>query len=154
MSRSKYFLFAFFCLVALASCKQIDVFEQNINIPNKKWEAGLVANSSFNIKENGLYKISLVLRHTDAYEYNNIWLDVGLQEGVEKMNFIKSNFQLSNDAFGWDGVGMNDIWEVRKDIKIMRLKKGMFKTSIHQIMRQNPLLHVMNVGIRVEKIGA
>ena len=154
LRRSKYFLLTLFCLVSIVGCEQIDIYEKNINIPNKKWQADLVANNIFNIDENGTYKVSVVVRHTDAYEYNNIWLNVGLQKDKEATKFNKENISLSNDANGWDGVGMNDIWEVRKEIIRLPLKKGIYKTSVQQIMRQNPLMHIMNVGIRVEKVGA
>ena len=154
MGMSKCFLLAFFSLLSIASCKQLDVHEQTINIPHKKWQADLVAQGDFIINENANYNVYVVLRHTDAYEYNNIWLNVGLQKEGEEMKFNKENITLSNDANGWDGVGMNDIWEVRKIIARIPLKKGTYKTSVVQIMRQNPLLNIMNVGIRVEKAGA
>ena len=154
LNKTNYFLFALMCLILLANCKQIDLQEQNINIPNNKWESTLILKDSFNIKDStSLYDVFIVLRHTDAYEYNNIWLSIGLQELGKDMNVQKLNINLANDAKGWDGVGMNDIWEVRK--KIISKKKlnfGTYKISVGQIMRENPLLHVMNVGVRVEKV--
>jgi gliding motility-associated lipoprotein GldH len=134
------------------SCKQIDLTEQSVSIPNSKWESTLYAKSSFEIKDtNVLYKVYVVMRHKDDYEYSNIWLNVGLQQAGEQMKYQKLNLSLANDAKGWEGIGMNDIWEVRKEIAMVPLKKGIYNTSVGHIMRQNPLQHIMNVGIRVEK---
>ena len=152
LSKTNFFL-ALICLVFFANCKQIDLHEHNITIPNSKWESSLIAKDSFKITDStSLYNVFIVLRHTDAYEYNNIWLSVGLQESVREINVQKLNINLANDAKGWDGIGMNDIWEVRKQIIFKkRLSVGTYKTFVGQIMRQNPLLHIMNVGVRVEK---
>jgi gliding motility-associated lipoprotein GldH len=138
-----------FCVV---SCNQINVFEKNINIPSLKWQSNFSATGVFDIVDTTVeYKVYLVLRHTDAYEYNNIWLNVGLQQAGDKMQKQKLNITLGNDANGWDGIGMNDNWEVRKQIDQLRLKKGTYNFEINQIMRNNPLPNIMNVGLRVEK---
>ncbi len=51
---------------------------------------------------------------------------------------------------------MDDIFEVRKNITpgpVPFKKAGIYTFTIGQIMRENPLLHILNVGIRVEKVG-
>ena len=61
---------------------------------------------------------------------------------------------LQDDAKGWEGTGMDDIWEVRKLINGQPrrfIKKGQYNFSISQAMRDNPLPGIMNVGLRVEK---
>jgi gliding motility-associated lipoprotein GldH len=94
-----------------------------------------------------------VLRHTDAYKYNNIWLNVGLQAPGDSMRYQKLNIELATDATGWEGSGMNDIWEVRKPLFVEPLKhKGEYHFNITQIMRDNPLANVMSVGLRMEKL--
>jgi gliding motility-associated lipoprotein GldH len=143
----------FVCFIFQVSCKQIDLTEQSISIPNYNWQSSLYSKSSFEIKDTtALYKVYIVMRHKDDYEYSNIWLNVGLQQEGEQMKYQKLNLSLANDAKGWEGIGMNDIWEVRKEIARIPLKKGRYNTSVGHIMRQNPLQHVMIVGVRVEKV--
>lgn len=155
LNRIKIFFTTIICSLTIISCKQIDLQEQNIAIPKNSWQSNLICNDTFEIKETGvMYNIYIVLRHTDAYEYSNIWLNVGLQKAGDTMKYQKLNLLLANDAKGWEGTGMNDIWEVRKLIAREPLKKGIYVTAVGHIMRQNPLLHIMNVGIRVEKVGA
>ena len=65
------------------------------------------------------------------------------------------DLQLATDDKGWLGSGMDDIFEHR--IRITKdpqklAKAGLYKFTLEQIMREEPLQHVMNVGIRVEKV--
>jgi len=149
-----------FALIALAgltvihSCTQIDIFEKNTVIPKYEWQQSFTAKGDFIISDtNSAYNIYLVLRHTDAYQYNNIWLNIGLQPPGDSMQIRKVNFVLGDDAKGWNGTGMNDIWEVRKLLNgVPPFKQpGKYSFSISQIMRDNPLLHIMSVGLRIEK---
>ncbi len=137
----------------LNACTQIELFEKNTPIPNLKWLNNFNATGTFNITDTtSLYNIFVVLRHTDAYQYNNIWLNVALQAASDSVNMQKVNLSLGSDSQGWEGTGMNDIWELRKLIaKQVPLKKGDYNFSIGQIMRDNPLQHIMSVGLRLEK---
>ena len=153
----KKILLPFLILCAfISSCREIDLFEKNISIPNMQWYNNFNATGSFTIKDtNSTYNVFLVLRHTDAYHYNNLWLNVGLQPpGAEALQYQKINLSLGNDAQGWEGVGMNDIWEVRKLISGVPkkfIKTGQYNFSIVQLMRDNPLLNVISVAMSVQK---
>lgn len=144
------------CMLVCISCKQIDLYEKNTVIPESKWVAGFTAKGDFTIRDTvAAYNIYIVLRHTDAYLYNNIWLNVGLQAPGDSMYRQKVDLTLGSDASGWQGTGMNDIWEVRKLLTNapQRFRKnGEYHFEIAQIMRDNPLLHVMSTGLRVEKV--
>jgi len=142
-------------LLVFSSCRQIDVFEKNTPIPKYEWKHGFAASGTFVIQDTlAAYNLSLVLRHTDAYAYNNIWLNVGLQSPGDSMYFQKVDLSLGNDATGWEGAGMNDIWEVRKLLNGQPRrfkKKGEYRFQIMHIMRDDPLNNVMSAGLRVEK---
>jgi gliding motility-associated lipoprotein GldH len=142
--------------IIFSSCKNIDLFEKNINIPNISWKSDFVASGQFNIKDSSsLYNVSIVFRHTDAYQYNNIWLNISLQAAGDTAITQKINLPLGSDAQGWEGAGMNDIWEVRKLLTNtpIPLKSSTYNFSIAQIMRDNPLKHIMSVGLRIEKVN-
>jgi gliding motility-associated lipoprotein GldH len=141
-----------FCLllivncILLSSCNQLETFEKNTSIPNYQW------NSNFKTDTAATYKAYIALRHTDAYKYNNIWLNVGIAEPGDSLHFRKVDMQLGTDAAGWAGSGMNDIWEIRQLLMIKRFTKtGTYKFAITQIMRDNPLPAVMSAGMRLEK---
>jgi gliding motility-associated lipoprotein GldH len=99
--------------------------------------------------------VYVILRHTDLYKYNNIWLKVGLKTPADSFNYQKVNLVLASDSKGWDGTGMDDIYEVRKSISAAPFSfktVGNYTFSIAQIMRENPLKNILNVGLRVEKV--
>jgi gliding motility-associated lipoprotein GldH len=141
--------------VQLVSCTQLDTFEKNTSIPKYEWESSFGAKGSFAITDTvSSYATYIVLRHTDAYKYNNIWLNVGIQPPGDTLHYQKVNLQLGTDATGWIGTGMNDIWEVRQMLfnRSVKFKKpGVYNFTISQIMRDDPLPAVMSTGLRIEK---
>jgi gliding motility-associated lipoprotein GldH len=140
----------------LVSCNKIGVFEKNTTIPNYQWQNNFKPSYSFTITDTtALYNIYLVLRHTDAYKYNNVWVNITTQFPTEAAKQQRLEIVLGNDAQGWEGTGMDDIWELRKPITMgpVPLKKmGTYTFTIAQIMRENPLQHILSAGIRVEKV--
>ncbi|MEO6355380.1 MAG: gliding motility lipoprotein GldH [Ferruginibacter sp.] len=156
--KNHYFLFAATIVLSmwLAACKRMDVFEKNVVLPNNQWAFTLEPAFDFTIQDTtASYNIYIVLRHTDAYRYNNIWLKVGTQSPGDKMRFQQFELQLGSDAKGWEGTGMDDIWEVRKLITSSPVKfnrPGNYRFQVGQVMRENPLQNVMNAGIRIEKV--
>lgn len=147
-------LITFSCAV-FTSCRPIDVYEKNTTIPKYEWKYDQAAEGTFVISDTvAAYNIYIVLRHTDSYNYNNIWLNVGLQSPGDSLFYQKLNLSLGNDQ-GWEGTGMNDIWEVRKLVngQPRRFRKnGTYKFRIQQVMRDNPLHGIMSAGLRVEKV--
>ncbi len=142
------------CLILISSCTQLDVFEKNTAIPKYEWQSNFSVTGSFNIADTiSPCNIYLILRHTDAYKYNNIWLKIGLQQPGDTMREQKINLELGNDITGWEGSGMNDIWEIRKLLNQPPTpfkKAGTYHYSISQIMRDDPLTSIMSAGLRVE----
>lgn len=153
LNRSFSWLLA--ALIAFISCGTIDVFEKNVAIPEHAWSSAFKPEVSFEISDTtALYNIYVVLRHTDAYRYNNIWMNVYTQAPGDSIRKDRLDLRLATDDKGWLGSGMDDIFEHR--ILITRepavLTPGKYTFRLEQIMREEPLQHVMNAGIRVEKV--
>ncbi|MFT3950159.1 MAG: gliding motility lipoprotein GldH [Agriterribacter sp.] len=147
-------LAAAFSVLYFSSCKTNDFFERNITIPNQEWEHSFKPSVSFDISDTtSLYNIYVTLRHTHAYSYNNIWLNIQFQLPDDTARQQRVEIPLASNE-GWVGTGMDDIYEVRRLItpQPFRFKKsGKTTFTIEQIMRETPLRHIMNAGIRVEK---
>jgi gliding motility-associated lipoprotein GldH len=143
-------------VVSLSACAKLDVYEKNVTIPKYEWSYNYKPAFDFSISDtNSSYNIYVVLRHTDAYRYNNIWLNMGTQFPGDSMRYQRLEFKLGSDAEGWEGTGMDDIWEVRKPVTkgpVKFSKAGKYTFTLAQVMRENPLLNVMNAGIRVERV--
>ena len=135
----------------------MDVFEKTNNIQSQKWFYNNKYTYTVAVTDTtSSYNVYIILRHTDAYNYNNIWLNFGSQAPGDSMHFQNININLGSDVKGWEGNGMDDIWEVRKNITngpVPFKKAGNYTFSISQIMREDPLKHILNVGIRVEKVN-
>ena len=152
----KFFLISLLPFV-FASCIKIDLFEKQATIPSQQWFYSNIPKFTFHIDDTtSLYNVYVILRHTDLYEYNNIWLRIGLKTPSDSFNYQNVNVLLATDAKGWEGTGMDDIYEVRKSISAAPFSfktSGDYSFSIQQIMRENPLKNILNVGLRVEKVS-
>ena len=126
-------------------------------IPLQSWFYNNKPSFTFTITDTSAsYNIYIVLRHTDAYTYNNLWLALSSQAPGDTIRSQNINLELGNDTKGWEGTGMDDIFEIRKNITpgpVPFKKAGNYTFTIAQIMRENPLVHILNVGIRVEKVN-
>lgn len=144
--------------MAATSCRQLDVYEKNVSIPAYQWKQNFVPGFDFEIKDtSSQYAIFIVLRHTDAYRYSNIWLNITgmLQNKDTLVRLPHVELQLGKEDKGWEGTGMDDIWEVRKPISkgpVQFKKAGLYHFTVAQVMREDPLLNVMSVGVRVERV--
>lgn len=145
----------FFALIAVTffACDTIDVYEQTKPFPSHAWNGKEKLSFNFTITDTtSLYNIFAVIRHEDAYHFNNIWLNVTTITPDKKVTDQKVNLTLGNNS-GWLGTSMDDIIEHRVLLTKfpVRLKAGQYTFSVQQIMREDPLQNIMNAGIRVEK---
>jgi gliding motility-associated lipoprotein GldH len=144
-------------IIALSSCGTIDVFEKNVNIPDHEWSSDFKPEIEFEITDTtSYYNIFVVLRHTNAYRYNNIWMNIYTQIPGDSAHRERVDLRLATDDKGWLGSGMDDIFEhrilINRGTPLRFIRSGLYKFRLEHIMREEPLQHVMNVGIRVEKV--
>ena len=150
---SKFFFIVVIGLL-LAGCETIDVYEKTVSFPMHSWKSSEKPSFTFEISDTvSLYNIFLVLRHEDAYNYNNIWVVLTVKGPTEVVT-IRREFILGNNRKGWLGSGMDDIFEHRISFndKPAPLHKGKYTFTLQQDMREDPLDHIVNAGIRVEKV--
>lgn len=144
-----------FCFLLLASCGPINVFEKNVAIPKHQWEGSFRPVLTFDITDTtSLYNVFVVIRHQNAYGYNNIWIRGSVQEpGDTAIKSQQYDLKLANDETGWLGKGMDDIFEHRILIqeRTRFLRSGEYRFTLEHVMREDPLQHVMNVGLRIER---
>jgi gliding motility-associated lipoprotein GldH len=146
------------CFLVLAlciySCTPIDLYEKSIAIPQHQWKSDFHPSFDFVIKDSSsAYKIFLVLRHTEKYNFNNIYVNLYIKgPGQDTAVKIQKDLRLATNEGGWEGSGMDDVYEHRIPLSQgQTLKAGSYNFTIEQIMREDPLQHVLNVGLRLEK---
>jgi gliding motility-associated lipoprotein GldH len=144
--------------LAAFSCTTIDLYEKSVVIPEHRWKSDFKPSFTFIIKDTtSPYQLFLILRHTDKYNYNNIYLKLHAQQpGQDTMQQAVYDLPLATNEKGWLADGMDDIYEHRIPLtsyeRLSYFKKpGNYTFTIEQIMREDPLAEVLNVGLRIEK---
>jgi gliding motility-associated lipoprotein GldH len=142
-------------LLSVVACNPIGVYEKNIFFKKQEWPAAEKPAFTFHISDTvSAYNIYLILRHADAYSYNNIWLKF-YRKGPDTSYAQQVDLRMASNSQGWLGTGMDDVWEQRipiTDGPTQFRRTGDYEFILEQIMRQDPLRHIMNVGLRVEKV--
>lgn len=141
-------------LLICFSCTTVDLYEKSVTIPGHSWKSSYKPEFTFTIKDTSSpYQLFLVLRHNDKYSFNNLYVNLYIKlPGSDTALKIRRDLTLATNDKGWLASGMDDIYEHR--IKLgepERLRAGDYTFALEQIMRENPLDNVLNVGLRIEK---
>ena len=147
-------ILVFLSLLIFTACSKVDVFEKNISFREHSWSSMEKPEVTFHIEDTAsLYNIYIVFRHADAYNYNNVWLRCTVITPNKEKRTQQYELTLANNQQGWLGSGMDDIYEHRILIqKQTRFgKPGDYQFRFEQVMREDPLESVLNVGLRIEK---
>jgi gliding motility-associated lipoprotein GldH len=149
----------FFLLIAILSqltalsCTTIDLYEKSVTIPWHAWKNSFRPTFEFDIKDTSShYQLFFILRHNEKYNYNNIYINLYAQvPGQDSTIKIQKDLVLATNE-GWKATAMDDIYEHRIQLGDPEsLRAGHYKFTLEQIMRENPLENVLNVGVRIEK---
>jgi gliding motility-associated lipoprotein GldH len=154
--RSFFFYIPVLCTFFVWSCGTIDLYEKTVPIPNHEWSSGFKPEFRFTIKDTTVpYRVFITLRHNDRYNYNNIWVNLYTQSPGDTIQQVQYELPLASRQ-GWMGSGMGDIYDHRiaitpQDQDLYFRRSGEYVFSLEQVMREDPLLNVIDVGIRLEK---
>ena len=137
----------------LCSCTTIDLYEKSVTIPKHQWNSSFKPAFDFTIKDTSApYKLFFIIRHNGQYNFNNIFVNLYVKgPGQDTVQKIQQDLVLATNE-GWLASGMDDIYEHRIQLGAeQNLKAGHYTFTIEQIMREDPLANVLNVGLRIEK---
>ena len=142
---------------SFSSCSwSTGVFEKNQPFHNQEWPSAVKPDITFEITDtNAVYNIYIVLRHTDAYHFNNIYIRATVKEPANGQSRTGDyDLQLATNNKGWIGTAMDDIYDARLLIQPgTRFRKaGIYHITLEQLMREDPLKSVLSAGLRVERI--
>ena len=154
-----YILAAYTSLFVAVSCTTIDLYEKSVAVPGHSWKSSFKPSFTFTIKDTTVsYKLFFIIRHNDKYNFNNIYINlITKQPDADSAQTIRFPLELAKDETGWvHATGMDDIYEHRIPLtpaneSFYFRKKGDYTFTVEQIMREDPLNNVLNVGLRIEK---
>lgn len=152
--RLSFLLFAFSGSF-LYSCTTLDFTEVSANIPQKKWDSKQKHELLFTLTDTTVsYELFLVLRHNEAYRFNNIWIQLTIQQPNNQIENYRIEKILASNEMGWLASGLNDIYEHRIPLALPNFlfkQTGRYKIVVEQIMREDPLQNIISAGLRLEK---
>ena len=103
----------FFILLAIVSCREIDVYETTVPFTKHSWASAEKTAFEFAISDTVPgYNVFIVLRHTDAYHYNNLWVNITTIPPGDTAQTVKANLKLGDNR-QWLGNSIDDIVEHR-----------------------------------------
>jgi len=150
------YLLVFTAILAVQGCGTNGVFEKSDVLPHHYWASSNRLSYTFNIQDTAAYyNLYVILTHTDAYHYNNIYLNITTIAAGDTAITRQKSFQLAKNNYGWLGTAMDDIIEHRillNDRGPIKLKKGNYTFMLAQAMREDPLAEIIAAGVRVEKV--
>lgn len=168
----------FFTLLILGSlfsgCVPSPYYQNTFSIPSNKWDIDYKPNFDIDIEDTlHYYNVSFLVRHTNAYPFANIWMNVLVQyPGDTVFKKTRIEIPLATPQGKWLGAGMGEIYEQRRmlvlnhdeqpitdelisiseeSLKNLFHKKGRYKILLEQNMREKSLPHVLQIGLRIEK---
>ena len=143
-----YWLMVIGCLM-FASCKNKVYYSQFSSIPSGNWHMDSVAHFDYMIDDTTCaYKMTLYIRHTDSYPYQNIWLFVGDSAACDSINIA-----LADDRGVWNGESHNGFMEMPIVFgeNIHYADTGSYHLMIQHGMRDTMLRGVTEVGLEISK---
>jgi gliding motility-associated lipoprotein GldH len=147
----------FFLVLAsiLYSCDRSVVFEDNVKLPDNRWEQKNVIELKTDIEDTITpQNIYINVRNAGGYQFSNLFIFFTTQTPSGKMERDTVEITLADPSGKWLGDGLGDIWDNRQLFKgnFRFPEKGIYSFKLEQAMRIDPLPQIMDVGIRIEKI--
>lgn len=144
----------FIMAVFTGSCTDSAYFEQNKSIENRSWEYNNSPKFDVTIDDtDARYDVFINLRHGGGYDFANIFVLLH-QKGPQLLDTAyRQEISLAQLDGRWLGRSAGALYEVQHlaHRDFMFPDTGIYTFTIEQNMRQNPLLDVSDVGIKLVK---
>lgn len=137
-----------------ASCNKNVVYSKYQKFKDNQWFVKDKAIFEVEIKDTeSLNNINLMVRHADAYPYNNLFLFVTSKYPDGKVMIDTMEIVLANEKGEWQGSGAGDIFDFKIPIKknVRFPLAGKYEFIFEQAMRVDPLPLIMDFGFEIEK---
>lgn len=145
----------FTALLFLASCGEQPYFEKTYSFENRKWEQEVKPEFKVKIEDvSQPYNITLFLRTTTDYPYNNLWvyLKTTTPDGTTKREPFE--IKISNPDGSWVGTKTGTVVETALYFKERMLpQKGLYTFQLEQAITKSTVDEVLDLGLSVDQFG-
>jgi gliding motility-associated lipoprotein GldH len=147
-------LATFAILLLLVSCDSNRVYEDNRNIEGASWYYKSTVPFDVQIKDTlKWYNVYANVRVSTDYKYSNIFMWVHAISPDKKEEKRRIEIRLADESGKWIGSGLGDLYDYRFPVfsHIRFPQSGFYRFELEQNMRDDTLMHVKSVGVRVEE---
>jgi len=155
----KTFVLILLLATTMAACGTSPYYQKQSGIPDAAWSHDFQPEFEVTIPDSSFQYITyIIIRHGADYPFSNLWVDMSIKnpEADKFESGKKLEVPLADVTGKWLTKGHSGIWEHRIPIPAKLApdysKAGTYTIKLKQIMRQDPLPAVINIGIRVERI--
>jgi len=149
------FLLMSFLMLSFISCQDtVTIADINVEFEKRNWNYSQKISIPVKIEATDVsYNLYLNLRHSAGYKYSNIFIMIHITGPDGKKVTERKEFKLALADGEWLGSGSGNMYSYQINFKenYKFLAKGTYIFELEQNMRDNPLDHISDVGIRVEK---
>ena len=146
------FILSFFLF--FVSCDRSKVFDLYLEVDSQGWD--VTDTISFEVEidsqENGLYNTFIGLRNNNDYLYANIFFFVNVEtpSGIHRIDTLQ--YILAAPDGKWLGSGVGEIkYNLLKFRENESMQSGFYKYEIVHGMRDDVLIGIEDVGLRIER---
>ncbi|MDR0793810.1 MAG: gliding motility lipoprotein GldH [Chitinophagaceae bacterium] len=146
-------LFAVLCF--FSACNFIGVHESLYSFSEHEWLKNDLPDVEISVIDTtASYKIFIVLRHTAAFAYNNLFIHFTSILSGDTARTQLLDLQLGDKA-NWRGNTLGDVIEHRIEVKNMptRFQPGKNRFILQYEMPDDELFNIISIGVRLEKIN-
>lgn len=144
--------------LALISCDDKRVFEENNDFAGKVWYVDSLQVFKFKVEDiSKPYNLLVNVRNSENYPYYNLFIRYYLQDSTgQEIKSQQTELILMEPTTGKPlGDGLGDIYshkfEILKNFSFP--KTGTYIIKLKQYMRQDPLPEIYSVGFRLENVS-
>ncbi len=141
--------------ILISSCDKNRYYDKNITIERKGWDYGETKKFDITITDTtAAYNIYVNVRHTDDYEFKNIWLNITAIFPDSSTHENKINVELAKPDGEWIGNCVDDICYTTVLIQSNTSFQlpGNYIFEIEQDMRVKTLTNILDIGLKIEKL--
>lgn len=148
--------FLFIFLFATA-CTNNEVYLQYQSIPSEGWNKDSLCVFDIQIPDSSAnYNVYVNIRNRGEYPYQNLWLFLNVISPDSLVMNDSIECYLADQRGKWLGTGVGAIVEmpVLYQQNIRFEQKGTYRYEIEHGMREDMLIGINDIGIRIEKVTA
>jgi gliding motility-associated lipoprotein GldH len=137
----------------LVSCSHNEIFFEYHSFKKDGWDRKDAAIYHINIDNTtDLFDVSLEIRNNNNYPFRNIWLFVDFQAPGGNVRTDTVGVDLA-DVYGkWYGKGISLYsFTIPYETAVRFPRKGTYTYAVRQGMRENPLIGISDIGLKISK---